>query len=141
VQRKAEADALFQQLLDNLSPFVREGCELEPYLVSRIGRARVQLAALDAQCRAMLHRLEQADSRPGLESLDKLLLTEVEQEIFALVFDVLGPWRQAPDGRPFGIDGDQVMRDFFYSRSRSISGGTTQIQRNIVAQRVLGLPR
>jgi alkylation response protein AidB-like acyl-CoA dehydrogenase len=36
--------------------------------------------------------------------------------------------------------GDE-LRDYFWSRAQSIFGGTQQIQRNIVAQRLLGLPR
>jgi alkylation response protein AidB-like acyl-CoA dehydrogenase len=141
VQRQAEAESIFQELLDALRPHVASGGALSAATIARIGHARVHLAALEAQVCAMVARLGEGHALPGLESIDKLLLTEVEQEVFALVFDMLGPWRQAAGGRPFGLDADRITRDFFYSRSRSISGGTTQIQRNIVAQRVLGLPR
>lgn len=141
VQRVAEAQSIFHELVDAMRRSVAEGYVPTPATVARVGRAKVHLAALDGQVRAMVARLGENDAPPGLESVDKLVLTEVEQEVFALAFDMLGPWRQAEGGRPFGLDADRVTRDFFYSRSRSISGGTTQIQRNIVAQRVLGLPR
>ena len=39
------------------------------------------------------------------------------------------------------VDEDPWLDAYFWSRGQSIFGGTQQIQRNIVAQRVLGLPR
>jgi alkylation response protein AidB-like acyl-CoA dehydrogenase len=39
------------------------------------------------------------------------------------------------------MDTDRWTRDFLYSRAASIYGGSAEIQRGIIAQRVLGLPR
>ncbi len=64
-------------------------------------------------------------------SIAKLLWSEVEQHVAELASDVLGP--DALQG-PWG-------RDRVYSRSYTIAGGTTQVNKNIVAQRILGLPR
>jgi alkylation response protein AidB-like acyl-CoA dehydrogenase len=57
------------------------------------------------------------------------------------VAELLGPFRVASSSRPLGLDAGRWVRDHYYSRAASIYGGTAQIQRNIVAERLLGLPR
>jgi alkylation response protein AidB-like acyl-CoA dehydrogenase len=64
-------------------------------------------------------------------SIAKLLWSELEQRVTEVASDVLGP--DALEG-PWG-------RDRVYSRALTIAGGTTQVNKNIVAQRILGLPR
>jgi alkylation response protein AidB-like acyl-CoA dehydrogenase len=70
--------------------------------------------------------------RTGPEgSIAKLLWSETEQQVSDVASDVLGP--DALQGT-WG-------RDRLYARSYTIAGGTTQVNKNIVAQRILGLPR
>ena len=64
-------------------------------------------------------------------SIAKLLWSETEQHVTELASDVLGP--DALIG-PWA-------RDRVYSRALTIAGGTTQVNKNILAQRMLGLPR
>jgi len=64
-------------------------------------------------------------------SIAKLLWSEAEQHITEVASDVLGP--DALLG--------EWARDRVYSRALTIAGGTTQVNKNIVAQRILGLPR
>jgi alkylation response protein AidB-like acyl-CoA dehydrogenase len=64
-------------------------------------------------------------------SLIKLVWSEVQQHLAEVAGDVLGP--EANTGR-WG-------HERVYAPSYSIAGGTTQVNRNLVAQRVLGLPR
>jgi alkylation response protein AidB-like acyl-CoA dehydrogenase len=64
-------------------------------------------------------------------SLAKLAWSKAGQHLAEVAADVLGP--VAADG-PWA-------RDLLYSRSLTIAGGTTQVNRNVVAQRILGLPR
>jgi hypothetical protein len=42
---------------------------------------------------------------------------------------------------PLSLDPDSTIYRYFYGRSYSLSGGTTQVQLNVVAERMLGLPR
>jgi alkylation response protein AidB-like acyl-CoA dehydrogenase len=71
---------------------------------------------------------------PGPEgSLGKWHWAEVNQAISELAMDVAGAGAQLGDGK-------WVYR-FLRSRANSIEGGTTEILKNIVAERVLGLPR
>jgi len=72
---------------------------------------------------------------PGPEgSIDKLLATQTEQELHHIAMDLRGA------GPLVGND-PVALREYLYSRAQSIAGGTSQIQRTIVAERVLGLPR
>ena len=64
-------------------------------------------------------------------SIAKLLWSETEQRVADIAADVLGP--DALSG-PWA-------RDRVYSRALTIAGGTTQVNKNIIAQRILGLPR
>jgi alkylation response protein AidB-like acyl-CoA dehydrogenase len=64
-------------------------------------------------------------------SIAKLLWSETEQHVTELASDVFGP--DALTG--------QWARDRVYSRALTIAGGTTQVNKNILAQRMLGLPR
>ncbi|HWS46521.1 MAG TPA: acyl-CoA dehydrogenase family protein [Acidimicrobiia bacterium] len=64
-------------------------------------------------------------------SLAKLLWSETEQHIGEMAAEVLGPDALA----------GPWARDRVYGRSFTIAGGTTQVNKNIIAQRILGLPR
>jgi alkylation response protein AidB-like acyl-CoA dehydrogenase len=83
-------------------------------------------------CRRLSERLDGMQHGPG-GSIDKLLMTWVEQTVGAAALSVSGP-RAA-------LDTDDVpLKVYLYSRAQSIMGGTSQVQKNIVATRILGLP-
>jgi alkylation response protein AidB-like acyl-CoA dehydrogenase len=63
-------------------------------------------------------------------SIAKLLWSETEQHVALLAAEVFGP----------ALAGDW-SRDVVYSRALTIAGGTTQVNKNILAERILGLPR
>jgi alkylation response protein AidB-like acyl-CoA dehydrogenase len=70
----------------------------------------------------------------------KLLMAEAEQRLAATVLEVLGPTLEQAD--PESVDEDEFWCEtYLYSRAASVYGGTQQIQRDIIAGRVLGLPQ
>jgi alkylation response protein AidB-like acyl-CoA dehydrogenase len=70
----------------------------------------------------------------------KLLMAEAEQRLAASVLDVLGPTLEHAE--PDAVDEDDFWYEtYLYSRAASVYGGTQQIQRNIIADRVLALPQ
>jgi alkylation response protein AidB-like acyl-CoA dehydrogenase len=83
-------------------------------------------------CRRLSERLDGIDHGPG-GSIDKLLMTWVEQTVGAAALDLAGP-TAASDAE------DEALKIYLYSRAQSVMGGTSQIQKNIVATRILGLP-
>lgn len=99
----------------------------DPVLAHRLDHAERWLYALRLRVRAGL-RARTADGDPGpAGSLDKLLLTRVDKLVGRLRLDLVG--------------GPDAMTGYLWSRASGIYGGTEQIQRDIVAHRVLGLPR
>jgi len=75
---------------------------------------------------------------PHLSAAMKLFTTELSQRVSETAVDVLG--RPVPSGRQRARQ-RRAAYQFLYDRSMTIAGGTSEVQRNIVAQRVLGLPR
>src|SRR5829696_6635099 len=70
----------------------------------------------------------------------KLLMAEAEQRLAATVPELLGPTIEHAE--PGAADEDGFWHEtYLYSRAASVYGGTQQIQRNIIADRVLGLPK
>ena len=108
---------------------------------SAVGRSHVALRVLEAQTRRTTARLVAGLGPTPEDSVDKLLLNDVEQTVFAEIAGLLGPLRALPDAHPAGLRSGQWGHDHLYSRAASIYGGSAQIQRTIVAQRLLELPR
>jgi alkylation response protein AidB-like acyl-CoA dehydrogenase len=100
-----------------------------------LGEVTQLLYALRARSRATQHRLAGGDHLGPETSIDKVLLATVEQAVFDLVADGLGPEVAVGDDRA----SDRWRREFLYSRAATIYGGTAEIQRNIIARRLLDL--
>jgi alkylation response protein AidB-like acyl-CoA dehydrogenase len=100
---------------------------------ARLGEAYVELRALQLKvARSLTQRVH--GMLPGAEgSVDKLLMTRADQCIGHAVMDLRGAEAVLAEDLSWDV--------YVWSRAASIYGGTQQIQRNIVAQRVLGLPR
>ncbi len=78
---------------------------------------------------------------PGVESsIEKILGSETDQRLQELAMDLLGAYALVRDSR-HAIAGGAIARQYLYARSETIMGGTSEIQRNVIAQRILGLPR
>jgi alkylation response protein AidB-like acyl-CoA dehydrogenase len=76
---------------------------------------------------------------PGIESsIEKVLGSETDQRLQELAMQILGDAGIAYDDVP---EAEAIARDYLYSRSETIMGGTSEIQRNLIATRILGLPR
>jgi alkylation response protein AidB-like acyl-CoA dehydrogenase len=114
---------------------------LDPRVTRAVGEAHVAMRVLEAQARRAVGRIGAETGPNPLDSIDKLVLNDAEQAVCGSLMELLGPFRLSPNARPLGLDSRQVVRDHYYSRAASIYGGTTQIQRNIVSERLLGLPR
>ncbi len=108
---------------------------------------RARLAHLDATIEAMrLNGLrfltKQLRGEPvGAEtSVNKLLRTKVEIEIGKLACDMQGSYGELVKGSPEAIDGGRWQKHMLSWPSVVIGGGTPNIQRNVIAERILGLP-
>ncbi len=116
-----------QQLLDQARPGA-----VDP---TRLGEVTQLLVALRSRSRATQHRLA-AGERLGPEtSIDKVLVATAEQAVFDLVADGLVSEVTVGDD----ATSERWRTEFLYSRAATIYGGSAEIQRNIIARRLLDL--
>jgi alkylation response protein AidB-like acyl-CoA dehydrogenase len=79
---------------------------------------------------------------PGPEaSTGKMMWVEGHQRLQELAMEIEGPFSQLTQGSTWAVAGGLWQHTFLRSRANSIEGGTTEIQRNIIGERVLGLPK
>jgi alkylation response protein AidB-like acyl-CoA dehydrogenase len=84
----------------------------------------------------------QCGQRPGPEgSIDKLFWSETTQRLFEVGMEILGPQGQLVKGSKWTVNSGHWSYQFLRSRGDTIAGGTSEILRNIIAERVLGLPK
>jgi len=89
----------------------------------------------------MLTRLGRGEM-PGAESsIVKNFWAELSQAIGDASMALLGPHGLLVRGSPHAVAGGRFAQRMLFSRAATIAGGTSEIQRNIIAQRLLGLPR
>jgi alkylation response protein AidB-like acyl-CoA dehydrogenase len=80
--------------------------------------------------------------RPGPEgSYLKLVWSELDMRMKALAIDLEGPYAVLARGAAPAVDDGRWQHEYLWSRAAGIYAGTSEVQRNIIAQRVLGLPR
>ena len=79
---------------------------------------------------------------PGPEaSAGKVTWVDVNQRLQEIAMEIQGPYSQLRRGSEWAVEGGAWAHSFLRSRANSIEGGTTEIQKNIIAERVLGLPK
>jgi alkylation response protein AidB-like acyl-CoA dehydrogenase len=100
-----------------------------------IGHAYTLAAALRLHTRDTVQRLAREETLGPEVSIDKLLLIDAETATWNSVREHIGP--------RFETDADLhwLFGEFMFSRAAPIYGGSLEIQRTLVAQRVLGMPR
>jgi hypothetical protein len=124
-------EAYLQELFE-LAADVGVWDDVDPRLRDDLVQAFVELRVLGLHNWRTLSRLARGDE-PGAESSwVKLAWTQMTQHLSATALDVLGS-ESAVSGR--------WSRQWLWSGAASIAGGTSEIQRTIIADRVLGLPR
>lgn len=102
----------------------------------RLATMRATAAAIRAMTYASLSRTEK-QGNPGPEgSMMRLYFSEAQQQLHALAMDILGV-----DAMRYDNSADGWSSAYLRSFASTVGGGTSDIQRNIIAQRVLGLPR
>lgn len=149
----------FEKELAEIIELAREqGVGDDPVLCDRLARQWIRVQAIrHGNERLLFDSLNGTVQAAALKATTKLWWSETHQETLDLAMDVLGPAGQVLTGQAAGdgtwIPGvgfrrgradypaSDLQRAFLFSRSDTIGGGTSEIQRNLIAQRTLGLPR
>jgi len=115
----------------------RTGVATDPLLRDKLARAWIGLAAMRA------HALRTLAADRGMQdtaaSVIKLLWSRWHQELGELAMEVQGAPSMVARGAPYDLDDWQRL--FLFSRAETIYGGSNEVQRSIIAERALGLPR
>ncbi|MEV0317842.1 acyl-CoA dehydrogenase [Streptomyces sp. NPDC050658] len=119
-----------------LEALIARAAELDGAHRARIGALAAEAHAL--ACIGLRTTMRQvAGAEPGAgASVRKLVQTPHQQKVAELALELLGPAGALREGA-----GERALHGFLMARCLTIAGGTTQVQLNVVAERILGLPR
>ena len=124
----------------------------KPYLYDEQGnlrepelRARLAGVLMDAQAFALTHRRVSEEAMAGMDvngpaSIMKLVLTEQEVAKYELLVQLMGQRGLSWDGDEFSAEEHEICRQWLLAKTFTIAGGSSEVQLNIIAKRVLGLP-
>lgn len=131
------------RLIDLANITIRNG---QPILKDPVYRQKIALLQVDLE----VMRLNQyrnlstllKGEMPGPEgSIGKIFWSELNQRMQETALEIMGPYSQLRKGSKFAKDNGKWIFDFLRARGNTIEGGTTEIQKNIIGERVLGLPK
>ena len=114
----------------------KSGAAEDPLIRERLTRAWAGLQAMRSFALATMDD-EDGGRAAGADSVSKLLWANWHRDLGELAFDIEGKAGMVLAGGEF----DEWQRLFLFSRADTIYGGSNEVQRNIIAERVLGLPR
>jgi alkylation response protein AidB-like acyl-CoA dehydrogenase len=128
----------FRRELDHLLGVARDnGSASDPIVRQRLARSYAELEILRFNTLRSLSGYD-GPVAPPEASIIKLYWATWHRQLGELALDVLGPAALVLEGSPYELD--EFQRTFLFSRSETIYGGSNEIQKNIIGERVLGLP-
>jgi alkylation response protein AidB-like acyl-CoA dehydrogenase len=131
--------AEFANELDVIVELARAAGRLEdPVVRQRLADAWIGLRILRYNALRALAPLERGEVT-ALTSITKLAWATFHRGLGELAVDVLGPHAEIADAAPYELT--RLQRLFLYSRADTIYGGSNQVQRNVIGERALGLPK
>jgi alkylation response protein AidB-like acyl-CoA dehydrogenase len=128
----------FRRELDHVVAVACEnGRAQDPVIRQRLARSYVELEVLRYNTLRSLSGYD-GPVAPPEASIIKLFWSTWHQQLGELAMDVRGPAGLVAEAPPYELD--EFQRTFLFSRSETIYGGSNEIQKNIIGERVLGLP-
>ncbi len=113
----------------------------DPQLRQKLAQAAIEVQLITLHNWRTLTQVRR-HGRPGPESsLVKLFWSEASQRLHDTAMEVLHTYAPLAPGEPRAEARGRWARSYMYYRAGTIFAGTSEIQRNIIAQRVLGLPK
>ena len=129
----------FQNELDEVVRIAKaNGAAQDPVLRQRIAQAWSGLRVLRYNSLRMLSGVQDGSLRPEA-TIYKLAWSTWHMALGKLAMDVLGPEAELLAGAPYELTRLQAL--FLFTRADTLYGGSNEIQRNIIAERALGMPR
>jgi alkylation response protein AidB-like acyl-CoA dehydrogenase len=124
----------FESELEDITEIARaNGLAADPVMRQRLADAWMTLRIMRFHALRTLPMLERGEVAPAT-SIHKLFWATFHRGLGELAVDILGAAALAGDD-------DRLSRLFLYSRADTIYGGSNQIQRNVIGEQALGLPK
>ena len=136
ITMKADLDAIVESARKH-----NPGALADPELRERIGRAYTQIELTRLLNYRALSKILKGEKNWPEVPIAKLQWSHLAQTLAELNVDLLGPAGLLARGGPDAVDKGQWTRLYSYQRYTSIGAGTTQVQKNIIADRAIKLPR
>jgi alkylation response protein AidB-like acyl-CoA dehydrogenase len=131
---------IHRMLLNDLLRLAREQ-GADPVLRQRIAQHFIEVEITRLNNWRTLTRLAQKRPLGPESSFVKLFWSEMSQRMHETVMQLLGPRGLCWQPGPYAVGKGRLSRSWLYYRAASLFAGSSEIQRNILAERVLGLPR
>ena len=122
----------------------------DPVTRQKLGRVWADLEVERYGALRTLTMLERGEHPGAGGSITKLSYSEFEKRFMELAEEILGPYGQLTDGVPaeYRLEVDTAIGDhgtwayaFLWSRAGTIYAGSSEIQKNVIGERILGLPK
>ena len=131
---------LFQNELDQVIEIAKaNGKAKDPLIRQRIAHAWSGLRIQRYHALRTLAGVGEGAEPPPAANISKLFWANWHRDLGKLAMDVMGADAEIAAGAPYDLNGLQRM--FLFTRSDTIYAGSNEIQRNIIGERVLGLPK
>lgn len=133
-------DLGYRRVVDELIQLAREtGRTSSPVIRQELARLETQVRLLHLNNVRALSTILQGEE-PGPESsITRLMHSTFEQQLHETAIDIIGSAGMLSRG-PHSIQGGRWVWGFLRTRASTIGAGTTEVQRNLISERVLGLP-
>ncbi len=133
----------FMAILELCRATVRNGKPAidDPLVRQQLAQFYVDLRGLRCTGYRVAHMLRQGTASGAVSSVIKLTWSELNQRMQNFVMELQGPSHQLVEGSPYAVDNGHWQYEFLRSRANTIEAGTSEVQRGILAERLLGLPR
>ena len=140
----------FTQLVKAARELRRGGRPLieDPAVRARMGKLYAELEVQRYAGLRVLSALNRGQAPGAASSITKLSYTEFEKRYYETALEILGPWGQLMSAREEFEEVDSSSGEpgtwataFLWSRAGTIYSGSSEVQKNIIGERVLGLPK
>ncbi len=137
----------FRQELDKLISIAEEtpvGTGMatdDPMIGEKLGRSTVEVEAMRLIALRSFSRLQKGEDRGPDASMIKLYWSHAAQRMYENALEVFGPAAALCDKDPLAEAGGLFQTSYLQSKAFTIYSGSSEIQRNIIGERMLGLPR
>jgi len=129
---------LFQQEFEQVVEAAKQtGATKDPVIRQRLADAWIGLKVMRVNALRMLEHQGADLNREAL--ISKLYWSNWHRDLGKLAMDILGPEAEILDGGPYELT--RMQKWYLFARADTIYAGSNQIQRNIIGERGLGLPK